>query len=68
MDSRERARVGVTRSSPLVTYDREQAARLERIFAQDVRNSRRVDLERWQARGLWHRFREWLSLPVRSET
>jgi cardiolipin synthase len=51
----------------LVTYDPEQVARLDRIFAEDLRQSRRVDLERWQARGLWHRFREWLSLPVRSE-
>jgi cardiolipin synthase A/B len=51
----------------LVTYDLEQVARLDRIFAEDLRHSRRVDLERWQARGLWDRFREWLSLPLRSE-
>ena len=51
----------------LVVYDRGEAARLEKIFAEDLMRSERVDLATWQARGLWDRFREWLSLPVRSE-
>jgi cardiolipin synthase A/B len=51
----------------LVTYGAEQVAPLDRIFAEDLRNSRRVDIQSWQARGLWDRFREWLSLPIRKE-
>jgi cardiolipin synthase len=51
----------------LVMYDRQIAARLDGIFDADVRHARRVDPQRWQARSLWQRFREALSLPVRSE-
>jgi cardiolipin synthase len=51
----------------LVTYDREQVARLEKIFAVDLTHSQRIDLQNWQSRGLWDRFWEWLSLPVRRE-
>jgi cardiolipin synthase len=48
-------------------YDGAMAARLEQIFAADLRHSRRVDEARWRARGPVTRILEWLSLPLRDQ-
>ena len=39
----------------------------EKIFAEDLTYSRKVDLQRWQSRGFVERLLETLSLPVRRE-
>ena len=48
-------------------YDAPMAARLEEIFAQDIAHSRRVDEERWRARGPLTRMLEWLAVPFRDQ-
>jgi cardiolipin synthase len=49
----------------LIVYDRGVAGVLERVFADDVRASRRVTYEAWKDRGLRARLAEWLTLPIR---
>jgi cardiolipin synthase len=51
----------------LVVYDREQVGRLDHIFDEDLAHSRPIDRRQWQQRSAWHRFLEWLTLPVKSE-
>jgi len=50
-----------------VLYDKDVAGRLEKIFADDLTYSRRVEYARWQGRGLFNRLLELLSLPVREQ-
>jgi cardiolipin synthase len=50
----------------VVAYDREFAAQLERVFAEDLRFARRVDLASWQDRGVRGRMFEILALPFES--
>jgi cardiolipin synthase len=49
----------------LIVYDRGIAGQLERIFAADVRVSRRVTYEAWKRRGVRARLLELLALPIR---
>jgi cardiolipin synthase len=49
----------------LIVYDRGVAGRLEAVFADDVRVSRRVTYEAWKDRGLRARLLELLALPIR---
>ena len=51
----------------LVLYSRDVAARLEKVFADDLAHSRRVTLQRWRARPLRQRLLELLSIPVREQ-
>ena len=51
----------------VVMYDHAVAARLETIFAEDVRHARRLDYRRWWARPLWQRMLEILALQFASE-
>jgi cardiolipin synthase len=51
----------------IAVYSREFAARLERIFADDLEHSRRIDLAEWNSRGLRQRMLEWLSFPLRDQ-
>src|SRR5262249_20156726 len=51
----------------LIAYDRGVAARLEKVVEDDLTRSAPVDRQAWRARGLWRRFFEFLSAPVRSE-
>jgi cardiolipin synthase len=51
----------------LVVYDAEVARRLEQVFAEDLRQSRRVDYEDWRQRGVITRILETLSWPIRSQ-
>src|SRR5262249_22712060 len=48
-------------------YDRETAQRLERVFEQDLGNSRRVVYKDWKNRSLASRFLELLALPLKEQ-
>ena len=50
-----------------VLYDKDVAGRLERVFADDLAFSRRVDFTTWKGRGLFNRLLELLSVPVRPQ-
>jgi cardiolipin synthase len=50
-----------------VVYDKEVVSRLEKIFAEDLVNARKVHLRRWRGRGFLDHLLEILSLPVRSQ-
>jgi cardiolipin synthase len=50
-----------------VIYHNEVVGQLEKIFAEDLTYSRKVDLERWRQRGFVDRLLENLSFPVRGE-
>jgi cardiolipin synthase len=51
----------------LVAYGPAVAHRLERVFAEDLAHSRRVELGAWRRRGLVDRFLELLTLPIRDQ-
>jgi hypothetical protein len=51
----------------LVVYSADVAARLERIFTDDLGYSRKIDPQTWRERGIVDRGLEVLSLPVRRE-
>jgi cardiolipin synthase len=50
----------------LIVYDRGIAGRLEAVFHDDVKVSRRVSYEEWKNRGLRARLLELLALPIRN--
>jgi len=51
----------------LVVYNQAVAERLERIFKDDLTRSNEVTYEGWKSRGLFSRFLEMLSIPVRGQ-
>ena len=51
----------------LVIYDADIARRLERVFVDDLEQSREVTYEQWKNRGIKGRILEILSLPLRSQ-
>jgi cardiolipin synthase A/B len=51
----------------VVVYDGSIAHRLERVFAQDLANSRPVTYQEWSRRSLTSRFLELLSWPLREQ-
>jgi cardiolipin synthase len=51
----------------LVVYSTDVAVRLERIFADDLVYSRKIDPQTWRQRGIVDRVLEALSLPVRQQ-
>ena len=51
----------------LVVYNDGVAERLEKVFAQDLSASRQLTYERWAHRGLYNRFLEVLSTPIRDQ-
>jgi cardiolipin synthase A/B len=50
----------------LVVYDPEFAARLERVFQDDLRYAKRMDLAAWRKRGIKGRIFELLAIPFES--
>ena len=50
-----------------VVYHNEVVGQLEKIFADDLTYSRKIDLERWRRRGFVDRLLEILSLPIRDQ-
>jgi hypothetical protein len=51
----------------LVVYSKDVAVRLERVFADDLVYSRKIDPKAWRERGVVDRVLEALSLPVRQQ-
>ena len=51
----------------LTLYDRSLAQDLEAVFAEDLRRSRRVTYEEWDARGLKEKFFELFAFPVEEQ-
>jgi cardiolipin synthase A/B len=50
-----------------VLYDKDITGQLEKVFADDLTYSRKIDYQRWRSRGSFHRLLELLSLPVREQ-
>jgi cardiolipin synthase A/B len=50
----------------VVAHDPAFAAQLERVFEDDLRYARRVDLEAWRDRGIKGRMMEFLAIPLES--
>ncbi len=50
-----------------VVYHNEVVGQLEKVFADDLTYSRKVDLEQWRSRGFLDRLLEILSLPIRPQ-
>jgi cardiolipin synthase A/B len=50
-----------------VVYHTDVVGQLEKVFADDLTYSRKVDLERWRSRGVLDRLLEILSLPIRDQ-
>jgi len=50
-----------------VVYHNELVGQLEKVFADDLAYSRKVDLERWRSRGFFDHLLEILSFPVRPQ-
>jgi len=51
----------------ITVYDRALAQRLEQIFYEDLKHSRKVSYEQWQSRGLVERFFELFSFPIKEQ-
>jgi cardiolipin synthase A/B len=51
----------------LVVYNGEIARKLEQVFVADLKQSREVTYEQWSNRGIFSRFLELLSIPVRDQ-
>jgi cardiolipin synthase A/B len=50
-----------------VLYNKALVGQLERIFAEDLTYSKRIDYAQWKSRGFFNRLLEILSLPVREQ-
>ena len=50
-----------------VVYHTDVVGQLEKVFADDLTYSRKVDLERWRSRGILDHLLEILSLPIRDQ-
>jgi len=50
-----------------VVYHTDVVGQLEKVFADDLTYSRKIDLERWRRRGFVNQLLELLSLPVRDQ-
>ena len=50
----------------VVAYDTEFAAKLEKVFQEDLRYAKRIDLEAWSDRGVRGRMFEMLAIPFES--
>jgi cardiolipin synthase len=50
-----------------VVYHTSVVAKLEEVFAEDLKYSRRIEWDRWRRRGFFGQLLEILSLPVREQ-
>jgi hypothetical protein len=48
-------------------YHNEVVGQLEKVFAEDLTYSKKVDLEKWRSRGFFDHLLEILSIPVRPQ-
>lgn len=51
----------------LVVYDEKFGREMEKVFEDDLKQSREYTLQEFQSRSWWERFTEWLMLPFRSQ-
>jgi cardiolipin synthase len=51
----------------LVVYDEKFGREMEKVFEDDLKQSREYTLQEFQNRSWWERFTEWLMLPFRSQ-
>ena len=51
----------------LVIYDEGFARQMEATFEADLKRARPYTLDEFHRRGIWERFTEWLTIPVRSQ-
>ncbi|HWP56485.1 MAG TPA: cardiolipin synthase [Candidatus Acidoferrales bacterium] len=51
----------------LTIHDRGLARRLEQVFYEDLKHSRKVTYEQWRSRGLLERFYELFAFPIREQ-
>ncbi len=59
--------LALNRELDVVTYSPEVAQSLARVFAEDLRHARRVDLRGWRHRSLWERFLELMVWSIRDQ-
>ena len=50
-----------------VVYHNEVVVQLEKVFADDLTYSKKIELEQWRSRGIVNQLLELLSLPIRGE-
>jgi hypothetical protein len=55
------------RSSTRSSATRPSFVRLEEVFAEDLKYSRKIEWHRWRRRGFFNQLLEVLSLPVREQ-
>jgi cardiolipin synthase len=51
----------------LVVYDEGFARQMEEAFEADLKQAREYTLDEFKRRGIWERFTEWLTIPLRSQ-
>ena len=51
----------------LVVYDERFGREMEQTFESDLKHGREYTLEDFERRGIWERFTEWLTIPLRSQ-
>jgi cardiolipin synthase len=51
----------------LAIYSREIAGQFQRIFAEDLKYSRRITYEEWKDRGIKSKFLELLAVPLKDQ-
>jgi cardiolipin synthase len=51
----------------LTVYDSGMAQRLENIFQEDLKYSEQITYERWKSRGIFERFFEFFSFPIKEQ-
>ena len=51
----------------VVVYDEGFGRQMEETFENDLKRSRPYTLEEFRKRGVWERFTEWLTIPLRSQ-
>jgi len=64
LDSRS---FGLNEELNAVVYGATVVGRLEQVFVEDLKHSRRVEYAKWRSRGFFNRLLEVLSLPVRDQ-
>jgi cardiolipin synthase A/B len=50
-----------------VVYHTTVVAQLEKVFAEDLKYSRKIEYEQWRGRGFFNQMLEVLSLPIREQ-
>jgi hypothetical protein len=51
----------------LTVYDGGLTQRLEKIFYEDLKYSKKISYEEWQDRSIWERLWEFVAFPVKEQ-